>query len=573
MVFSIPLFSQNSEKAKVLFFNKIGQREIVKIGEKINLIINQDIKPEYSYFAYKSGKNNDEYYIELRSNENYLREIYSLKNSNDSLKKYNKKILEANQGNESNQSKKLPADLQTADIQNLDSLKNISRSYVADPKAKELYRNYEFSVFDYKRTKNKSDSLKKAISGIDSKILKNESTISRNNKKIDTLKSAIDDIKRSGKDLFKIDDYLREIDSLNRANDVLISENKGLNENKLTLVQKLNHEISIQEIYKEIIIFLSTIVVLIIILTFVLLRNYLQKKKFSKVLSDINLKLESSNKDLNNSNQQLKEHNTKIEEQNVQLTELNNEKDKLIQIIRKDLTKASKYVFSLIPKPYKDVNISAEWLFIPSVDLSGDTFGYNWIDENNFAVYLLDVSGHGTGAALHSVQVLNILNNKTLPNVDFRKPDQVMQSLNKIFQMEDHNYIYFTLFYCVYNKNTRKMAYASAGHPPVIMIDSSRKSTYLESQNIFIGADIDSKFKFDELTINNNTSLYIFSDGVYEYSDKNNKMLKFKDFEKVLIDNLEIKSNKLDSIYEFAKKTSGQHSLDDDFTIIKVKFN
>jgi sigma-B regulation protein RsbU (phosphoserine phosphatase) len=41
--------------------------------------------------------------------------------------------------------------------------------------------------------------------------------------------------------------------------------------------------------------------------------------------------------------------------------------------------------------------------------LGGDSFGYHWIDDDHFAVYLLDVSGHGWGAALLSVSVINVL--------------------------------------------------------------------------------------------------------------------------------------------------------------------
>jgi hypothetical protein len=46
-----------------------------------------------------------------------------------------------------------------------------------------------------------------------------------------------------------------------------------------------------------------------------------------------------------------------------------------------------------------------DWRFIPSASLGGDSFGYHWIDEDHFAAYLIDVSGHGWVAALLSVSV------------------------------------------------------------------------------------------------------------------------------------------------------------------------
>jgi sigma-B regulation protein RsbU (phosphoserine phosphatase) len=63
-----------------------------------------------------------------------------------------------------------------------------------------------------------------------------------------------------------------------------------------------------------------------------------------------------------------------------------------------------------------------DWSFIPSASLGGDSFGYHWINADHFAVYLHDVSGHGWGAALLSVSVINVLRSHALPKTDFRDP-------------------------------------------------------------------------------------------------------------------------------------------------------
>ncbi len=67
-----------------------------------------------------------------------------------------------------------------------------------------------------------------------------------------------------------------------------------------------------------------------------------------------------------------------------------------------EIAEASAYVRSLLPNPLTG-EISSNWKFIPSTTLGGDSFGYHWIDENTFAIYLLDVCGHGVGAALLSI--------------------------------------------------------------------------------------------------------------------------------------------------------------------------
>ena len=38
-----------------------------------------------------------------------------------------------------------------------------------------------------------------------------------------------------------------------------------------------------------------------------------------------------------------------------------------------------------------------------------DTFGYDWLDADHLAVYILDVTGHGLDSALFAVTVMNAL--------------------------------------------------------------------------------------------------------------------------------------------------------------------
>ena len=126
------------------------------------------------------------------------------------------------------------------------------------------------------------------------------------------------------------------------------------------------------------------------------------------------------------------------------------------KVMAHDLAQAAKYVQSLLPEPLKKGPIRTDWRFIPSSGLAGDTFGYHWIDDDHFAFYLLDVSGHGVGPALLSVSALNALRSQSLPATDFVDPGQVLAALNRAFQMDQQNGLYFTIWYGVYKKSTRR---------------------------------------------------------------------------------------------------------------------
>src|SRR5262249_55542072 len=95
------------------------------------------------------------------------------------------------------------------------------------------------------------------------------------------------------------------------------------------------------------------------------------------------------------------------------------------QQLSSELAEAARYVKSLIPVPM-DGTIKADWRFIPSSELGGDAFGYDWVDPEHFAIFLLDVCSHGVGAALLSISVMNVLRSRNLPGVDFRNPGEVL---------------------------------------------------------------------------------------------------------------------------------------------------
>lgn len=102
------------------------------------------------------------------------------------------------------------------------------------------------------------------------------------------------------------------------------------------------------------------------------------------------------------------------------------------KVMASDLAQAAKYVRSLLPDPLRKGPIRAEWRFVPSTSLGGDTFGYHWLDDNHLAFFLLDVSGHGVGPALLSVSAFNAIRSQSLPQTDFLEPGQVLAALNRV---------------------------------------------------------------------------------------------------------------------------------------------
>jgi len=244
--------------------------------------------------------------------------------------------------------------------------------------------------------------------------------------------------------------------------------------------------------------------------------------------------------------------------------------------LNRELKIAESYVRNMLPKPTTRGPIQARWLFHPTATLGGDAFGYYWIDNEHFVFYLLDVSGHGVGAALLSVSVLNDLRLQTLQNADFKQPKQVLTALNLAFPSEKHDDMFFTIWYGVYNSSTRILKYASAGHPPVILIDShsttKAETILLHNSNSIIGGLPTAGFIENALSIQNGGVLYIYSDGVYEVTQPDGAMWSFDEFKDYLQHINPKENSRIDQLYAHVQNLHGSESLDDDFSILELVF-
>jgi phosphoserine phosphatase RsbU/P len=243
-------------------------------------------------------------------------------------------------------------------------------------------------------------------------------------------------------------------------------------------------------------------------------------------------------------------------------------------LLEAELAEAAAYVQALLPLPLLGA-VSIEARFIPSRQLGGDCFDYFWLDSDHLAIYLLDVSGHGLGAALPSVSVMNLLRSRALPGVDFCQPEIVLKALNDQFQMSSQNEKYFTIWYGVYHLQSCQLTYSSAGHPPAVLItstpDSEPQITQLRTHCLPIGMMEGSVYVSDRQTVPSNSALYIFSDGVYEFDPKQDQIWDLKTFVEML-KHLDINSS-LDTALDKIQKLNKVETFNDDFSLLKVQFN
>ncbi len=239
------------------------------------------------------------------------------------------------------------------------------------------------------------------------------------------------------------------------------------------------------------------------------------------------------------------------------------------KILCDELAEAAAYVRSLLPLPLDDGPVRAGWRFLPSTQLGGDAFGYHWLDGCRFAVYVLDVCGHGVGAALLSVSVMNGLRNRSVPNVDFADPAAVLASLNLAFPMERQNNMFFTVWYGVISTATREVTFACGGHPPAVVLDPALPTpVLLRAPGAIIGGFPEARYTIGKHTLAPGSRLYVFSDGVYELARDSGKTVQLEEFVAEL--GRPAAASRLDNIMAWATAIRSGAGFEDDVSILEL---
>ena len=263
------------------------------------------------------------------------------------------------------------------------------------------------------------------------------------------------------------------------------------------------------------------------------------------------------------------DHGEAVEDQ---LAEKNLLLEKTQRRLEAELADASGYVLSILPEKRTD-RPATDWLLVPSTELGGDSLGYHDIDEDRLAVYLMDVCGHGVGAALLSVTVMNVVRASSLPHTDFADPAAVLASLNDAFPMERQNDMFFTCWYGVYTRSTRELRYASGGHPPALHTKKKRGrrsaswTPLATPGTMALGALPGMRYKTATTKMAPGDSLLVLSDGTFEIDPPDGGQIGVDGF----ADHCVANPGSLKAIFDWVKGIQGG-DLPDDFSLLRIDF-
>ena len=213
----------------------------------------------------------------------------------------------------------------------------------------------------------------------------------------------------------------------------------------------------------------------------------------------------------------------------------------------------------------KDFDVYAS--MTPAKEVGGDFYNFFLVDEDHLAMVMADVSGKGIPAALFMMVTNILISDRTHMG---GTPAEILTFVND--SICDHNQadMFVTVWLGILEISTGKIIAANAGHDdPAVYRKGGQFEIVKNKHSLVVGAMSGIKYKDFEIQLNKGDKIFLYTDGLPEATDKDEKMFtldgmvqalnKFKD---------ETPQNILDGINGCVNEFVGDAPQFDDLTML-----
>lgn len=195
--------------------------------------------------------------------------------------------------------------------------------------------------------------------------------------------------------------------------------------------------------------------------------------------------------------------------------------------MRSELVLAREMQESLLPETQvindleEETQTKIEHYYQASFELGGDLWGCWKLPDDRIGVFVLDISGHGVGAALNTFRVHATMGRFKWSLQD---PALFLSDLNRVLVPNFPLGQFATMFYFTLNYKTGDMVYAGAGAPRP-MIVSEHGVRLLDSVGVPVGVIREPGYENHEDKLGEGESIFCYSDVLIEAMQPDGQML------------------------------------------------
>lgn len=236
-----------------------------------------------------------------------------------------------------------------------------------------------------------------------------------------------------------------------------------------------------------------------------------------------------------------------------------------------ELEVASKIQLEALPKSvFDDDKTSIRTYIKPAKEVGGDFYDYFYINDNELAVIISDVSGKGIPASLFMMKSKELIKSKLLGGTSL--VDSVKEA-NDILTNNNDESLFVTSFISVINFAKKEIRYVNAGHEKPYIISQNKIFKLEGNSNFVLGAVEEAVFVEEKHTFNKGDIIFMFTDGLNESINDKQEEFTYQRIEETLNDSLGSSldgyiNNMTNALSSF---TSGQEPFDD-VTMMIVKY-
>ena len=196
--------------------------------------------------------------------------------------------------------------------------------------------------------------------------------------------------------------------------------------------------------------------------------------------------------------------------------------------IESELRIAHAIQMGMLPKSFpafherEDISLAAK--IVPAKEVGGDLYDF-FINDEKLYFIVGDVSGKGIPASLVMAVTCRLF--RSIASY-LDTPQEIMSSLNDSLSDGNESNMFCTAFLGVLDLKTGRLAYCNAGHNAPLLINANGNVSAMDvTPNLPLGLFTGFPYQGQEIDIEKDTMLYLFTDGVNEA--ENSKMEQFSD--------------------------------------------
>ena len=191
-----------------------------------------------------------------------------------------------------------------------------------------------------------------------------------------------------------------------------------------------------------------------------------------------------------------------------------------------ELSLASRIQEDMLPNIYPafpdrhefDIHASMD----PAREVGGDFYNFILVDEDHLALMIADVSGKGVPGALFMMASMILMTNSVRMGL---RPGEVLEYTNNVICARNREQMFITVWLGILEISTGRLTAANAGHEyPVLMRSGGKYELIKDRHGFVIGGMEDMKYKEYELILRRGDKLFLYTDGVPEAVDTENRM-------------------------------------------------